>query len=76
MGVRYRARTYIIQIIKIEDVKVSDAWRQSVKHFPDFRIRFPLPKRILYKYMNSEFGKQEQISCNIFKFENNKFIHL
>ncbi|KAJ8933892.1 hypothetical protein NQ318_001685 [Aromia moschata] len=42
-----------IQIIKVEEVKASDTRRPQVKQFHDSRIRFPLPKRIQHKSMNT-----------------------
>lgn len=37
---------FLLQIIKVEEVKASATRRPQVKQFHDSKIRFPLPKRI------------------------------
>ena len=44
---------FVFQIIKVEEVKASDTRRPQVKQFHDSKIRFPLPKRIQHKSMNT-----------------------
>jgi len=47
MAGQYRARFRAIQIISVGEVKAADCRRANTKQFHDFKIKFPLPHRVL-----------------------------
>ena len=47
MASRHRARFAAIHVIKIQEIKASEARRVNMKQYIDSKIKFPLPHRVL-----------------------------
>ncbi|XP_036127711.1 60S ribosomal protein L18a-like [Molossus molossus] len=55
MGTRHRARAHSTQIMKVEETADGECRRQAVKRFPDSKIKFPLPHRVLCRQHKPRF---------------------